>query len=175
MPEKSLTSKPPTALLRWFLRLPILIYRLRLGWLLGNRFLLINHIGRKSGHLRQTVVEVADHDQISDTYFVASGWGYKSNWYNNVMARPNIRIQVGPRKLAVRAESLGPEDGAQVLLKYRENHPSAANELAKLMGVAIATATFVELTKIVRNSLPIVAFRPQTVKNQQDRDAQQLR
>jgi len=36
-----------------FLRMPVWLYRLHLGWLLGNRFLCIAHRGRKSGKLRE--------------------------------------------------------------------------------------------------------------------------
>jgi hypothetical protein len=48
----------PTGWVRALLRLPILLYRLHLGWLLGHRFLLLTHVGRKSGLQRRTVLEV---------------------------------------------------------------------------------------------------------------------
>ena len=160
MSEKAITSKAPGGLLRWLLRFPITLYRLGLGWLLGGRFLLINHVGRKSGQMRQTVVEVAGHDRDSDTYYVASGWGYKSNWYRNLLAQPEISIQVGRRKLPVHAENLSPEAGAQVLLTYRKQHPFTAGELGGFMGLDIGKSSDDELANIVRDSLPIVAFHP---------------
>ena len=92
MSENTLVARSPNGLLRWFLRFPIVLYHLNLGWLLGGRFMLINHVGRKSGQLRQTVVEVAGHDQSGDTYYVASGWGYKSQWYRNLLAQPEVTI-----------------------------------------------------------------------------------
>lgn len=158
----TIISKPPTGLQRWFFRFPIVFYRLHLGWLLGGRFLLINHIGRKTGQPRQTVVEVVSHDQESDIYYVASGWGYKSNWYRNLMAHPNATIQVGRRKLTVHAENAAPETGARVLQDYRERHPFAANQLGGLMGLDIGEANASELAHIVHTSLPIVAFRPRS-------------
>jgi hypothetical protein len=39
-------------------RLPIHLYRLDLGWLLGHRVLLLSHRGRKSGLIRATPLEV---------------------------------------------------------------------------------------------------------------------
>lgn len=158
MPGATLASKAPTGLLRWLLRFPITLYRLGLGGLLGGRFLLINHVGRKSGQMRQTVVEVAGHDRDSDTYYVASGWGYKSNWYRNLLAHPDVSIQVGHRKLSVHADNLSPETGAQVLLAYRKQHPFAARELGGFMGLDIGKASADELAAIVRDSLPIIAF-----------------
>ncbi|MEO2169431.1 MAG: hypothetical protein ABGY42_15180 [bacterium] len=45
--------RPPIGLKRLFFRLPIRLYQLRLGRLLGGRFVLLHHIGRKSGLARQ--------------------------------------------------------------------------------------------------------------------------
>ena len=58
-----LASKPPRGLLRFLLRLPIWLYQLHLGFLLGHRFLLLTHTGRRSGLLRRTVVEVVSYDR----------------------------------------------------------------------------------------------------------------
>jgi hypothetical protein len=63
----------PYRLGRLAFQLPIWLYRLRLGWLLGDRFLLLPHIGRKSGQVRQTVLEVVRHDH-STNYVITSGW-----------------------------------------------------------------------------------------------------
>lgn len=71
-------KQPPKGLLRLMLRLPIWLYRLRLGRLLGNRFLLLTHVGRKTGLPHQTVVEVASHNGTKDRYVIASGWAEAS-------------------------------------------------------------------------------------------------
>ncbi len=160
MSQNTLVNKPPSGLKRWFFRAPIVLYHLGLGGLLGGRFMLIHHVGRKSGQPRETVVEVAGHDTNTDTYYVGSGWGYKSNWYRNLMAAPDTQIQVGQRTLAVHAETLSPEAGAQVLLTYRQQHPLAARELGGAMGLDISKSSAEDLSGIVRNSLPIVAFQP---------------
>ncbi|MEZ4679799.1 MAG: nitroreductase family deazaflavin-dependent oxidoreductase [Caldilineaceae bacterium] len=85
---------PPTGISRFLFRLPIQLYRLHLGWLLGRRFVLINHIGRKSGQVRQVVVEVVRHDQTTDSYIVCSGFGRQAQWYQNLLATPAVTIQV---------------------------------------------------------------------------------
>ncbi|MFL7870015.1 MAG: nitroreductase family deazaflavin-dependent oxidoreductase, partial [Anaerolineales bacterium] len=79
--SKSIVDTPPSKALRFGLRLPIWLYRLRLGWLLGDRFLMLTHTGRKSGLPRHVVIEVVQHDKETDTYYVVSGWGEKSDWY----------------------------------------------------------------------------------------------
>jgi hypothetical protein len=65
MSTKLSDTKLPRGMLRW-LRMPIWLYRLRLGWLLGNRFLMLTHIVRKSGQPPQSVLEVVGHDCRAD-------------------------------------------------------------------------------------------------------------
>jgi deazaflavin-dependent oxidoreductase (nitroreductase family) len=160
MSTKSLVSSPPKGLMRWFLRAPIFLYQIGLGWLLGERFVLLHHIGRKSGQARQTVVEIIGHEQASDTYYIASGWGHKAQWYQNILATPIISIQVGRRKLKVLAKNLSPEEGAKILVSYREKHPFAARELSSFMGVDIRNSSLSELENIVQDAIPIFVLHP---------------
>ena len=160
--RNTLISKPPSGLLRLLLRLPIGLYRLRLGWLLGQRVVLVEHIGRTSGQVRKTVLEVVGHDRASDTYYIASAWGKRAQWYQNLLATPQNTIQVGRRHLHVCAETLPPAEGARVLLDYRQKHPLAAHELSRvLVGTNLAQASPEELERLVQESVPIVALRPQ--------------
>ncbi len=159
--QTSRFSKPPSGALRLLMRLPIGLYRLRLGRLLGQRFVLLEHIGRKSGQARKTVVEVIGHDRASDTYYIASGWGRRAQWYQNLLATPNITIQVGQRRLNARAEPVTPKEGARILLDYRQKHPLATRELSRVLtGANLAKASPEELERVVQESLPIVALRP---------------
>jgi deazaflavin-dependent oxidoreductase (nitroreductase family) len=160
MSKKSLVSSSPEGLMRWLFRAPIFLYRIGLGCLLGERFVLLHHIGRKSGQMRQTVVEIIGHEQASDTYYIVSGWGYKAQWYQNLLATPTITIQVGRRKLVILAETLSPQKGAQILLDYRKKHPIAARELSSFMQIDIQNSSVTELENIVQDSLPIIALCP---------------
>ena len=160
MSQNRLVSKPPTGLLSFGLRLPIVLFRLGAGWMLGGRFMLIKHVGRKSGQPYQTVVEVVGHDELSNTFYAASGWGSKSSWYRNLKNTPETDIQVGRSRLHVHAETVKPPDGAKVLMQYRQEHPFAARELSTVMGIDFAQASPEALETIVRDSLPIVAFHP---------------
>ena len=78
--------------------------------------LLLHHTGRKSGQPRRAVLEVVGHDRENDTYYVVAGFGPTSQWYQNLLAKPDTTIQVGRRKLEVYAERAAPEKGAQVIL-----------------------------------------------------------
>lgn len=156
MSEKSATLKPPRGLSRLLLRLPIVLYRLRLGWLLGQRFMLIHHRGRKSGLLRQAVVEVVRHDREGDRYIVAAGFGPKSQWYQNVGHTPDVTIQVGRRTLYAHAELLGKAEGGQEMVNYAQRYPRAARNLARLMGYRVDGSE--TAYRALGEKIPFVAF-----------------
>ncbi|NIW46990.1 MAG: nitroreductase family deazaflavin-dependent oxidoreductase, partial [Gammaproteobacteria bacterium] len=74
-------------------RLPILFYKFGFGGLMGERFILVNHIGRKSQKQRQAVLEVIRGDSQSKNYYVVSAFGEKSQWYQNLMNHPEVEVQ----------------------------------------------------------------------------------
>jgi deazaflavin-dependent oxidoreductase (nitroreductase family) len=89
--------------MRFFLRFPLWLYRLHLGWLLGNRFVMFQHTGRKSGLPRYTVVEVVQHNPATGVYIIASGWGEKADWFQNIQKEPEILLDTGRRKTTATA------------------------------------------------------------------------
>ncbi|MCA9953272.1 MAG: nitroreductase family deazaflavin-dependent oxidoreductase [Ardenticatenaceae bacterium] len=150
--------KPVTGLKKFFFRAPLFLYRIGLGGLLGHRFLLLNHIGRKSGKPRQSVLEVVNHDKATDTYYIASGFGKKSDWYLNILAHPPVDIQVGWRKMAVTAVPLSPEASGQAMVDYSRRYPMAAKNLGKLIGYDVSTEE--EYRAVGRDSIPFIALEP---------------
>lgn len=50
--ELVLTRPSPGRILRLAFKAPLVLYRLWLGWLLGERFVLLTHIGRRTGRTR---------------------------------------------------------------------------------------------------------------------------
>lgn len=134
-----ITGRParPTGLRRALFRTPIWLYRLHLGSLLGRRFILINHVGRISGLVRQAVVEVVEMDDANGSITVASGFGEKSDWYLNVLANPTIRIQLGSRPHLVMAQRLSPDLAADTMARYAQRHPRAGRELCRFMGMRV--------------------------------------
>lgn len=156
MPEKHVPVSPPGGLSRIAFRLPILLYRLGLGWLLGERFLLIHHTGRKSGKLRRAVVEVVRRDREQKRYIVASAFGPKSQWYQNVCHTPDVTVQVGRRKLQAHAELLPAAEGGQEMVNYARRHPLSARILVKLLGYRVygSEADY----RALGESIPFIAF-----------------
>ena len=128
---------PPRGLKAVPWRLPIWIYRLGLGGLMGKRFLLLTHIGRKSGLERQTVLEIVQSNPADGEYFVVSGFGTQSHWYQNIKATPEIKIQVGNKTFDSIAVQLDPDAAGEAMLQYAQDYPGNLKALGKLTGYDI--------------------------------------
>ncbi len=159
MPEKIKDISPPSGFSRFLYRLPIWFYKLHIGWLLGGRFLLLNHIGRKSGQPRQAVLEVVGHDKDTNTYYVASGFGPKSQWFQNLQHTPDVNIQVGSKKMAVTAHILPPEESGQAMVNYAHKYAKAAKNLMKLIGYQV-DGSDEDYYAIGAEHIPFIAFEP---------------
>ena len=116
-------------------RLPLGLYRVGLGGLLGHRFVLVHHLGRRSGQWRQVVVEVADMDQSTGAVTVMSGYGTGSDWYRNLLANPTARIQMGRHSVRARAIPLTPDESGEVIYRYGQHHPLAVRSLLRFLGM----------------------------------------
>jgi deazaflavin-dependent oxidoreductase (nitroreductase family) len=141
----------PRGLARLLLRAPVWLYRLGLGWLLGRRFLMIEHKGRVSGKPRYVVVEVVRHDRRADTYVIASGWGRQADWYRNVRVTPEVRVTAGARRMNARAVVLPQAEATRELCGYAQAHPAAFAALTRFMtGVRnVACEDLVEFVPVV--------------------------
>ncbi|MBN2550778.1 MAG: nitroreductase family deazaflavin-dependent oxidoreductase [Anaerolineales bacterium] len=158
MVKKIKDVHPPRGLARLGWRAPIWFYRLGLGSLLGNRFLLLNHIGRKSGHPRQAVLEVVHHNEETGSYVVASGFGEKADWYQNVMAQPEVALQVGRTRMMARAERLPLPQATEIMLAYNRQHPAALRTLAGILGYQ-TDGSETDISCLARE-IPIVLLTP---------------
>jgi deazaflavin-dependent oxidoreductase (nitroreductase family) len=161
------SATPPTGLSRLLFRIPIHLYRMKLGFLLGGRFMLINHVGRVSGKPRQVVVEVVNHDAVEGGYVAASGFGRDAAWYRNLRQTPDTTIQVGRRTIPVTATFLSSEEGAGLMARYGQRHPRAAKALSRLMGFSVdgSEADF----RAVGERVPFVRFIPRARPEDQRR------
>ncbi len=122
----------PQGLWRQVLGAPVYLYRWRLGFLLGGRFMLIDHVGRRSGATHQTPVELVEH--AGGEYIVCSGTGPRADWYQNLRAAPAAAVQVGNRRWTPSQRMLDPTEAAACFQRYEAAHPKAASRLLSLMG-----------------------------------------
>ncbi len=151
------TPAPPRGLKAIPWRLPIWIYRLHLGFLLNERFLLLEHTGRKSGKVRRAVLEIIGKDAEPRAYYVASGFGERSHWFRNVMHHPEVRIQVGRRRYRAYAERLPESEALERLRAYAQAHPTALRELVRLLHYPYDGSD--ESLEAIGRALPVVRFR----------------
>jgi deazaflavin-dependent oxidoreductase (nitroreductase family) len=155
----SLLSGRPNGFLRAGLRVPLWFYRLHLGWLLGDRFILLTHIGRVSGRPHQTVVEVVRHDKATGVCVVASGWGARSDWYRNIQKTPRVTVTLGNRTWAAKAVDLSVSEAESSLRDFARRHPIAFRELATLIvGRHLASAD--QTSSQLARKIPLVALSP---------------
>lgn len=141
---------------RWLVRAPIWLYRARLGFLLGNRLLMLEHIGRNSGARRYVVLEVVDRPG-PDEYVIVSGFGRGSQWYRNIIARPAVRVSSGFRwRMNASATPMSVEESAAELQGYAGKHPKAWKSLR---------ATIEAATGRQVDALPMVSLRIQSVQD----------
>lgn len=151
-------SRPPR-LVRPLLRAPRLLYRLRLARLLGRRFLLVEHRGRRSGRVRSTVLEVVRYDAAAHEATVVSAWGTSADWYRNVTALPVVNVHIGSEHWpSPRTRVLDAEETFRLLEEYRHRHRLAARVLARILRWPLDGTE--EERRAFAARMPAVAFRP---------------
>jgi deazaflavin-dependent oxidoreductase (nitroreductase family) len=124
---------------RTLVRAPIWLYRLRLGFLMGHRLLLLEHIGRKTGARRYAVLEVVERP-APDEYVIVSGFGERAQWYRNVLANPHVRVSVGFQRDVPAVATLMDRDAAKATLdRYARDHPQAWARIEPTLAAALQT------------------------------------
>ena len=150
--------RPPKGLMLLGFRLPVWFYRLGLGALMGKRFIYFEHIGRTSGLIRRSVVEVIRYDPAADVYYIVSGYGEKADWYKNIIKTPKIKAQVGGRRFDAVVERLSQVEALTEFQDYHHRNPNALKYLGSmLLGLQI-TGTEEELQKL-SEILPVMAIK----------------
>ncbi|GAA3924136.1 nitroreductase family deazaflavin-dependent oxidoreductase [Microbacterium invictum] len=132
----------------WLMRMPIGLYRVGLGWLLGDRLLMIEHLGRVSHTPRYVVVEVVERSH--NVIRVASGLGSGSQWYRNLRANGVAYLSIGrARRIRANVRFLSEDEAAASFARYAAAHPQAWEQLSAAMEAATgstAPAPMVEFT-----------------------------
>jgi deazaflavin-dependent oxidoreductase (nitroreductase family) len=123
---------------------------------LGSRFLLLEHQGRTTGKLRRAVLEIITADPQAGRYGVVSGFGSRSHWYQNILANPDVTIQIGRKRFQALAEQLGPGQASQTLVDYWKKHPGSLAALGKFMGYKIELSE--EGVREFGQRIPIIQF-----------------
>ena len=149
-------EKAPSFLIPLF-KLPVFLYRIRLGWLLGKRFMQITHIGRRSGKVYKTILAVLRYDEKTREIYAVSAWK-GSDWYYNIQSEPALQVGTASVRYIPELRTLSPEEIAVLLMEYRKKHPYFSRIICRIPGWKWDSTyeEFLELARTLRG----VAFKP---------------
>jgi deazaflavin-dependent oxidoreductase (nitroreductase family) len=92
----------------------------------GMPLLLLHHVGAKSGTERVTPLV---YQQVGDAYAVfASKGGAPTNpdWYHNLLATPDTKIEIGTETLDVTARVADDDERSRIWETQKERYPNFA-------------------------------------------------
>lgn len=151
---KEISIKRPGRLLRTLFRLPLVLYRLGLGSLMGMQILLTT-VGRRTGRHYKVVVDIIEHDKTKDTYYISAAFGPRSDWYLNLRANPIVQAQIGLRKFTVRTTTLPLDEAEDILVKFAHRHPRFVRVMMRVIGVRISWSE--EDVRTLALKMPVIA------------------
>jgi len=155
---------PPrlNAALRRVFRAPAVLYRCRCGWLLGNRFLMLEHKGRRTRRTRRTVLEVMRYRRDVPEWTVMCAFGRDADWLRNIEARAEAVVLVGARRFSARWRLLDVEEAAAVIAQYERRNRFMAPVVR--VGISWLAGWRYDGSEVARRRLaaekPYIAFRP---------------
>jgi deazaflavin-dependent oxidoreductase (nitroreductase family) len=142
------------------LRAPAALYRAGLGPVLGHRFLLLTHRGRKSGRTYETVLEVVRWRADAREAVVLAGLGRRANWLRNVQAGGAVEVRIGRERFVPAARELDVDEAVATLADYERRNrlllPVVRAVLSRLAGFRY-DGTDAARRRLVE-TLPLVAF-----------------
>jgi deazaflavin-dependent oxidoreductase (nitroreductase family) len=149
-------------MLRLVYRAPALLYRWHYGWLLGHRFLLLIHVGRRTGRLRHTVLEVVEYRQATSEAIVLSAYGPHTEWLRNIDATGRVDVVIGAQRFVATHRRIDVDEAASVLTGYLRRNRFAAPIIRAVLGRFLGWRFdgSNEHCRRVAAQLPFIAFRP---------------
>lgn len=115
---------PPDGWRRHLARLPVTLFRVGLGPVLGRRLLLLHHTARADGHLHHTALEIITYDAERGCWILASP--ADAPWYLDLLAAPLTTVQVGNHHYAVTAHFPDADEAAEIMTRYGAGGPRRA-------------------------------------------------
>ena len=104
-------------------RVPLVLYRMGVGGFLGHQFLVLTHVGRRTGQVHETVLKVLQYDPKTHESIVASAWGTHADWYRNLQAHPPLAVRTAGAWYVPEARELSSEEAFTVFAGWtRRQH-----------------------------------------------------
>ena len=139
-------------------RIHLRLYASGKGWIIGNFILLLTHTGRKSGTRYVTPLQF---EKMNGVYCVGAGRGQRADWFRNILANPQVHVQVSRIQFDCEAEPVTDPGRVADFLEYRlKRHPLMIGLILKFahhLPLHPSREQFLKLGK----STPLVVLRPQ--------------
>jgi deazaflavin-dependent oxidoreductase (nitroreductase family) len=162
-PLSGFRREKPGWLLRTVFKLPRLMYHGPIAAFLSTRcVMMLTATGRKSGLPRTNGVSFMELD---GHYISFSGWGVSSNWYRNVVANPEVTLQVGRRRIRATAHPVLDPDRREELMQRMQVCSKNCGPPQYIRPLMRLTKTFdyeneIRMAVAHARELPVVEFVP---------------
>ncbi|MDF2979843.1 MAG: hypothetical protein K0S40_4571 [Actinomycetospora sp.] len=97
----------------------------------GAPLLLLHHLGRKSGTERVSPMMYQPVGDALAVFASKAGADTHPDWYLNLLAHPDVEVEVGTDKVAVRARDLTAEERDPIWEKQKQDYPGFAGYESK--------------------------------------------
>jgi len=152
-------------------RTPLSLYRRGWGWLLGRTFLMLVHVGRKTGRPHDMVAMVLADDCDTGEVVILSGWGPDVDWVSNLRAGPAREVRIGRDRFVPHHRFLRDHEAAAVVAAFRRRHLGRVRLATAILGWG-DLRTEAAVLDFVRGH-PFVALRPALGARTHDRNDEQ--
>ena len=115
-------------------RMPLRLYRRDKGWMLGRTFLMLVHVGRKTGQPHDMVAMVLADDPDTGEVVIFSGWGPDADWLLNLHAGPAREVRIGRDRFVPEHRFLSEDEAVAVVVAFRHRHPRRLRLASAILG-----------------------------------------
>ena len=124
----------------------------------GDLVLALTTRGRKTGRPHVTPLQ---YERVNDLIYVAAARGQQADWFRNIMACPEVEIEIeGDRFLAQAEPITDPAQIADFLELRLERHPKMIWAMLLLHGLSLQLQHDREQLEQLAKKLALVALRP---------------
>ena len=95
---------------------------LRVRLAVGHRFLLLIHVGRRTGLTRQTVLEILEYRKEGPEAVVMSAFGPTADWLRNIETNPDPEVVIGSQPFFATYRVLDEADAVRVITGYEQRN-----------------------------------------------------
>lgn len=121
-----------------------------------KNIIILHHSGRRTGQPRTTGLQEIHHDIGTARYFVAAAYGPTSDWWLNVVANPQVTIDVGGHVIDATAAPVLPDEAVTVMEAAIEQTPRLRDQAFKHAEVSVSDPD--GMAKVVAAN-PLMSFQ----------------